>query len=85
MRNNSFKLLLIFLYLIFTLMLVFSLWFILVQIGTEFFYSLYYSGGFSFSNINFMKAIKSGIFCGLLAGSGCGWVYYRRYGHSKNR
>lgn len=85
MRNNIFKVLLTFLYLIFTLMLAFSLWFILVQIGSELFYSLYYSGEFSFSNINFMKALKSGIFCGLLAGSGCGWIHYRRYIHRKNR
>ena len=85
MRDNIFKVLLAIFYLIFALMLTFSLWFILVKIGSELFYSLYYSGKFSFSNIEFMKAIKSGIFCGLLAGSGCGCIYYLRYSHRKKR
>ncbi len=83
MRGNKLKWFIAFLYLNLTLMIVFSLWFMLVQIGTELFYSLYYSGKFSFSNIDFMKSIKAGLFCGVLAGSGCWWVYYQ---HSrKNR
>lgn len=82
MRSNKFKWLFTFLCLNLALMLVFSLWFMLVQIGTEFFYSLYYAGKFSFSNINLIKAIKAGVFCGVLAGSGCWWIYYRRYSKS---
>lgn len=79
MRRNVFKWLFTFLYLNLALMLILPLWFMLVQIGTEFFCSLYYGGEFSFSNINFMKSIKAGLFCGFLAGSGCWWIYYQHY------
>ncbi len=85
MRMNKVKWLFTFLYLNLALMLIFTLWFMLVQIGTEFFYSLYYGGKFSFSNIDFMKSIKAGLFCGVLAGSGCWWIYYQRYRQSRNR
>lgn len=85
MRNNKFKWLFTFVYLNLALMIAFSLWFMLVQIGTEFFYSFYYAGKFSFSNINFMKSIKAGAFCGTLAGSGCWWIYYKQYSKSRNR
>ncbi|PBI81347.1 hypothetical protein EDF78_11775 [Rahnella sp. BIGb0236] len=82
-RNKNFRWLFAFLYLNLALMLVFPLWFMLVQIGTELFYSLYYAREFSFSDINFMKTIKAGVFCGVLAGSGCWWIYYQHY--RKNR
>lgn len=85
MKSKKINWLFTFLYLNLALVLVFSLWFMLVQIGTEFFYSLYYSVNFSFLNINFIKAIKTGVFCGVLSGSGCWWIYYQRYRESKKR
>lgn len=85
MRRRKFKWLLVFLYINLTLMIIFPLWFMLVQIGTELFYSFYYAGAFSFSNIDFMKSIKAGLFCGGLAGSGCWWIYYQHYRKSRFR
>ena len=85
MRASKFKYLLVFLYLNLVLMFVFPLGFMLVQIGTEFCYSLYYSGEFSLSNIQFNKAIKAGLFCGGLAGSGCWWIYYQHYRKNRRR
>lgn len=85
MRKHKFKWLFVFLYLNLALMFVFPLWFMLVQVGTEFFYSLYYAGKFSVSNIDFIKAIKAGLFCGGLAGSGCWWIYYQHHRKNRNR
>ncbi|BBJ69868.1 hypothetical protein ECC18A13_p11100 (plasmid) [Enterobacter sp. 18A13] len=85
MRSSKFKYLFVFLYLNLALMLIFPLWFMLVQVGTELCYSLYYSGEFSFSNIHFNKTIKAGVFCGGLAGSGCWCIYYQHYRKNKNR
>lgn len=85
MRNKKFRWLFIFLYLNLILMVIFPLWFMLVQIGTELFYSLYYAATFSLSNIAFIKAVKAGIFCGGLAGSGCWWIYYQHYRKNRNR
>lgn len=75
--KNRFYFLIVFLYLNIALMIIFPLWFMLVQIITEFFCSLYYDGQFNLSNIHFMKAIKTGLFCGVLSGSGYFWLYYK--------
>ena len=83
MKGKNFKWLIAFLYLNLSLMIVFPLFFMLVQIGTEYFFSFNHGDEFSFSNIIFMKAIKAGVFCGVFSGSGCWWIYYQH--HKKNR
>ncbi|ALX93081.1 hypothetical protein [Serratia fonticola] len=78
MRDSKLRWFFVFLSLNLSLMIIFPLWFMLVQIGTELFHSLYYGKEFGFFDIAFAKAIKAGVFCGVLAGSGCWWIYFQR-------
>ncbi len=72
-------------YLILASVLAISLSFILLQACVELFFLFFYNTPFKISNIDLLKCLKAGLFCGVLAGSGCWWIYYQHYQKNSNR